>query len=172
MDEIKNIEPTYTHKFIADLEQKNLTGGVITQNIDGLHQRAGSKKILEIHGSFWKNYCMECGSQFSFKEIEDKIYFQKIPRCSCGGVIKPDIVFFGQPVKYLQKSRQLAVQSDLFIVIGSSLTVHPVASLPGYCNGKITIVNKGRPNFPRDRVSLYENSDLDIFFKKVAKYLK
>ncbi|MGM0442341.1 MAG: SIR2 family NAD-dependent protein deacylase [Elusimicrobiota bacterium] len=169
---IKDIQPTYTHKFIADLEKNNLADVVITQNIDALHQKAGTKNILEIHGSFWKSYCMECSREYAFGEMKEKISSEKIPRCTCGGVIKPDIVFFGEPVKYLKQAKNMAVNSDLFIVIGSSLTVHPAAGLPRYCRGSVAVVNKGKPNFPQDKIAVYENSDLDNFFKEVSECLK
>lgn len=169
--EIKDIKPTYTHKFIAGLEEDNLTDGVITQNIDALHQKAGTEKILEIHGSFWKSYCMDCGKQFTFEKLKDKVNSQKVPRCSCGGLIKPDIVFFGEPVKYLSQARETAMNADLFIVIGSSLTVHPATGLPGYCEGKIAIINKGQTNFSRNRAAVYSDTDLDTFFKKVSEYI-
>ncbi|MCD6413619.1 MAG: Sir2 family NAD-dependent protein deacetylase [Elusimicrobia bacterium] len=171
LKKIKEIKPTFTHFFFADLEKKGKLKGIITQNIDALHQKAGSKKVFEFHGSFWKSFCMNCGKEFSYSMMEEKIFKEKIPKCECGGTIKPDIVFFGQPVKFLKEAVELAFKSDLFIVVGSSLTVYPAAAIPDNAFGKIAVINRGKVNISPERVSLFADCDLDEFFAEVEKFL-
>ena len=168
---IKNVKPTFTHYFLASLEKTGKLKGIITQNIDALHQKAGSSNVFEFHGSFWNSYCMACGAHFPYKEMEEKIFKEEVPLCVCGAVIKPDIVFFGEPVKCLNESVKLAFESDLFIIIGSSLTVYPAAAIPDSARGKIAVVNKGSVNLPRKRVELFADEDMDEFFEKTASIL-
>jgi NAD-dependent protein deacetylases, SIR2 family len=163
---LKKVEPTFAHCWLSKLEETGRLKGIITQNIDGLHQRAGSKNVLELHGSFQKSCCMKCGRTFSLEE------FEKImpKRCSCGGIIKPDIVFFGEPVKHFYEATELARNSDLFLVIGSSLTVYPAAYFPTIAEGPIVIVNKGK--ILDDPLSFgskceYIDHDIDEFLKMI-----
>ena len=168
----KKVEPTFTHYFLAELEEKGKIKGIITQNIDGLHQQAGSKKVYEFHGSFWKSFCINCGKIFSFGEMRNLILLQKVPRClDCGGLIRPDIVFFGEPVKFLKEAFSLAGESDLFIVIGSSLTVYPAAALLNAVFGKVAIINKGEVAIRTEKICFEVCEDTDTFFKKVAKVM-
>ena len=90
---LKNIKPTFTHYFFSELEKKGKVKGIITQNIDALHQKAGSANVVELHGSFWTSRCMSCAREYSYAEMEPKILSNEVPRCGCGVVIKPDIVF-------------------------------------------------------------------------------
>ena len=165
------IKPTFTHKFLARLEKEEKLIGIITQNIDSLHQLAGSKNVLEMHGSFWNSFCLDCGKKFSFEEIKDKIKSEGIPHCECRGIIKPDIVFFGENVKHLSESFHLAHQADLFFVIGTSCVVYPAASVPQYTNGKIVVVNKGKAELDLPNIVFEVNEDLDEFFQKVSHEL-
>ncbi len=165
------IKPTFTHQFLAQLEKKEKLIGIVTQNIDSLHQLAGSKNVLEMHGSFWTSFCRQCDKKYSFEEIKIKIQEEGVPHCSCGGVIKPDIVFFGENVKHLNASFQMAHQSDLFFVIGSSCVVYPAASVPLYANGKVVIVNKGKVKLDLPNLVLQVEEDCDFFFREVAKYV-
>lgn len=169
---ITQAEPTFTHKFLVQLEKGGKLKGIVTQNIDSLHQKAGSKKVYEIHGGCWKNHCIKCEKEYSLKEIYQKIEIEEIPKCDkCGGVIKPDIVFFGEPVKYLAESENLMKHSDLVLVLGSSLAVVPAAMLPTLTRGKIIVVNKGEVSkwyLPEEKLAFIVNEELDTFFKEVA----
>src|SRR3989338_5432669 len=136
----KSIKPTTTHFFLAELERRGKLKGVITQNIDSLHQMAGSKNVFELHGSFWQSHCLDCGQGFSFKVMKEKLAKEDIPRCQCGGVIKPDIVFFGEAVQHLEEAFHLAGQADLFFVIGTSCVVFPAAMVPHHTHGKIVVI--------------------------------
>ena len=168
---IENVKPTFTHHFLAELEKQGKLKGIITQNIDALHHQAGSKKVYEMHGSIWKGYCLESREEFSYEQLKEKILKEKIPRSFYGGVIKPDIVFFGENVKYFAESIQLAERADLFFIIGSSCVVQPAASLSLYTKGKIIVVNKGNIDLPMGAVTMHVEDDIDIFFKNVAKCL-
>ncbi len=163
------IKPTFTHRFLAHLEKIGKLKGVITQNIDSLHQMAGSKNVLEIHGSFWKSFCLKCQKEFSFSETKEKIIKENTPRCSCGGIVKPDVVFFGENVKYLTESEELARQSDLFFVLGTSCAVFPAAMIPEYVSGDIVVVNMTKVDLDTPSLILSVQEDTDDFFEKVAK---
>jgi NAD-dependent deacetylase len=120
---------------------------VITQNIDLLHQKAGSKHVVEVHGSPRIHHCLKCGKSWTFQEIAEMVQQDIVPSCdSCGGVVKPDITFFGEslPPEAVDEAVNLASQADLMIVLGSSLVVQPAASFPMYTlrgGGKLVIVN-------------------------------
>ena len=168
----EKIKPTFAHKFLSDLEKAGKCKGVITQNIDSLHQMAGSKKVYELHGSFWVSRCLKCGKEFSFAQMKQEIVAEEIPRCACGGVIKPDVVFFGENVKYFAESEDLAAGSDLFFVIGTSCAVYPAAMIPQYAQGKIIVVNQTPVELPLNNVVLTVQEDIDAFFTKVARQLE
>jgi len=172
---LETIEPTFSHFFFSRLEKSGRLSGVITQNIDALHQRAGSGNVLEIHGSVWKSTCTDCGQSWGYEESLSMAFSSKVPRCdSCGGVIKPDVVFFGEMVKHLERSRELARNADLFFVVGSSLSVTPAALLPTITKGKIVVVNRGNineQNLPRTRVEIFADEDIDTFFRNVERFL-
>ena len=135
-------EPNRAHKALAKLEQEGRLRAVITQNIDGLHQKAGSKEILELHGSIHRNYCTRCGKFF------DAEYMQRaegVPKCECGGIIKPDVVLYeeGLDMQVVSKAIQYISRADVLIVGGTSLVVYPAAGLIDYYNGKkLVMVNK------------------------------
>ncbi len=165
------LKPTVAHQFLAKLEQKGKLKGIVTQNIDSLHQMAGSKKVYEMHGSFWVSHCLECGKNFSYEEMKVKLYREEVCHCSCGGVIKPDIVFFGENVKYLNESIALAERSDLFFVIGTSCVVYPAATIPEYTNGDIVVVNMSDIKLQHGNIVLTIKEDIDQFFKKLSEQL-
>lgn len=165
------LAPTFTHRFLGKLAKEEKLSGVVTQNIDSLHQLAGNKQVLEMHGSFWQNFCRECGKKFTFEELKRILVEAPIARCECGGVIKPDIVFFGENVKYFQEAIRLAATADLFFVIGSSCVVYPAASVPAYTNAPIVVVNQQPVDIDGD-VVMQVQEDIDDFFKKVEGYLK
>ncbi len=168
----QDIKPTFTHQFLCELEHMGKLKGLVTQNIDSLHQRAGSKNVFEIHGSIVRSFCLDCGQELSYADMKKKVFEEEIPQCSCGGIIKPDVVFFGENVKYLYESYSLAESSDLFFVIGTSCVVYPAASIPQYVKGDIVVVNLDKVSLGSTRVVLSVEADIDEFFKKVKKELK
>ncbi len=143
--------PNAAHTFLARLEQSGKLSAVITQNIDGLHQKAGSKNVLELHGSVERNYCMKCGK---FYPMQDILSSKGIPRCSCGGILKPDVVLYEEPLDQHTMTRSLrAIRSaDLLIIGGTSLVVYPAAGLIDYFNGDhLVLINKSAT--PRDSLA-------------------
>lgn len=135
-------EPNITHKKLAELESKGKLKAVITQNIDGLHQKAGSKTVYELHGSVLRNYCMNCHKFYDGEYVFDSI---GIPKCSCGGIIKPDVVLYeeGLDDETVENSILAIQEADLLIVAGTSLTVYPASGLINYFRGKnLILINK------------------------------
>lgn len=135
-------QPNPAHKKLAELERANKLSAVITQNIDGLHQAAGSNRVLELHGSVLRNYCMDCGK---FYAVEHIVNSEGIPRCSCGGIIKPDVVLYeeGLNQEILSQSIQAIEAADLLLVGGTSLAVYPAAGLLDYYRGEhLILINK------------------------------
>ena len=134
--------PNITHRKLAELEEKGKLKAVITQNIDGLHQKAGSKKVLELHGSVLRNYCMKCNK---FYDADFVFKGKDIPKCNCGGIIKPDVVLYQEPLDYdvFEEAVEKISNADLLIVAGTSLTVNPACSLIQYFNGKnLVLINR------------------------------
>ncbi|CCC81634.1 NAD-dependent protein deacetylase [Thermoproteus tenax] len=140
-------KPNPAHLALAELEAKGKICAVITQNVDGLHQRAGSKRVIELHGSLRYAVCTSCGARFPLSEVL-KGPIDDAPRCRvCGGVLKPDVVFFGEPLPYeaLQDAMMLAELSDVFMAIGTSLAVAPANRLPLIAKrkgAKLVIINQ------------------------------
>ena len=135
-------EPNMTHKKLAELEQKVKLKAVITQNIDGLHQKAGSKEVLELHGSVHRNYCQKCHKLYDARYLLES---DGIPTCECGGKIKPDVVLYeeGLDSRTLQKSIEYISNADILIIGGTSLAVYPAAGLIDYYRGnKLVLINK------------------------------
>lgn len=135
-------EPNRAHKALAKLEQEGRLRAVITQNIDGLHQKAGSREVLELHGSVLRNHCTKCGK---FYGLEAVLESEGVPRCTCGGVIKPDVVLYeeGLDQHTLQKAVYYISNADVLIIGGTSLTVYPAAGLIDYYGGKkLVLINK------------------------------
>lgn len=135
-------KPNAAHKKMAELEAAGKLKAVITQNIDGLHQAAGSKRVLELHGSVHRNYCMKCGKFHSVYEIKEST---GIPRCECGGIIKPDVVLYeeGLDNQTMEDAVSFIRQADVLIIGGTSLAVYPAAGLIDYYKGdKLILVNK------------------------------
>ena len=134
--------PNAAHRALAKLEAQGKLRAVITQNIDGLHQAAGSREVLELHGSVHRNHCTRCGESYS---LDDILKMDGVPRCSCGGMIKPDVVLYeeGLDQRTLQRAVQYIRQADVLIVGGTSLVVYPAAGLIDYYQGnKLVLINK------------------------------
>lgn len=135
-------EPNITHHKLAQWEQEGKLLRVITQNIDGLHQKAGTKLISELHGSVLRNFCVDCGKPYSAEYIKESL---DIPRCSCGGIIKPDVVLYEESLssEAIESSIMAIMNCDLLIVAGTSLTVYPAAGLLNYYNGdRLVLINR------------------------------
>lgn len=140
-----NAEPNTTHLALARLEREGKLSAVITQNIDGLHQKAGSKRVLELHGSVLRNYCQKCARFYSLEEMKERVAEEReagqeisqIPRCTCGGRIKPDVVLYEEALKdqVMGEAVEEIEQADLLIVGGTSLSVYPAAGLIRYFRG-------------------------------------
>ena len=136
-------KPNAAHQALARLEEQGKLRAVITQNIDGLHQMAGSKEVLELHGSVHRNYCTRCGE---FYGLDHVINSEGVPRCSCGGTVKPDVVLYeeGLDKRILQKSVDYIRNADMLIIGGTSLVVYPAAGLIDYYRGnRLVLINKG-----------------------------
>ena len=135
-------EPNVTHKVLAKLERKGHLFAVVTQNIDGLHQKAGSRNVFELHGSILRNYCVKCGKAHSAEFVKNA---DGIPLCSCGGIVKPDVVLYEEQLNdgILMGAIDAIAKADLLIVGGTSLTVYPAAGLINYYRGKrLVLINR------------------------------
>ena len=158
-----NIKPNIIHYYLTELESIGKLKAIITQNIDGLHQKAGSKNVLEIHGTTYKNHCIKCGKKYSAEYVFDS---SNIPKCSCGGTIKPDVVLYGEmlPDEYLLAASYI-YRAETLIVAGTSLTVEPACSLVKLFNGKnLVIIN--------DTPTLYDNIATLVIHEKMEEVIK
>jgi len=152
-------KPNAAHIKLAELEKMGKLKAVITQNIDGLHQKAGSVKVLELHGSVYRNFCMECGLNYEVKVISES---DGIPYCSCGGVIKPDVVLFEEQLNddILNESLMHIQKADMLIIGGTSLGVYPAAGLLNYYRGnKLVLINKSETPWD-ERADLVINNSI------------
>ncbi len=141
--------PNKAHLVLAKWEREGLLEGIITQNIDGLHQAAGSQKVFELHGSVHRNICQKCGRNYGLEAV---LHSSGIPRCSCGGVLKPDVVLYEEPLPQQAWTGAMGLVSaaDVMIVGGTSLSVYPAAALLDYYKGsRLVLINKSPT--PRDR---------------------
>ena len=155
----RDAKPNDCHKSLAEMEKYCNVLAVITQNIDGLHQEAGSSNVIELHGTTRRYFCMKCRKQFSLDDFKEN---QHVPKCDkCGGIIKPDVVLYEEPLndRYLTMAANLAMKADVLLVIGTSLVVYPAAGLLNYYRGnKLLIVNLGTTPFDsRARIVIHES---------------
>ena len=137
-------QPNAAHKKLAQWEREGRLAAVVTQNIDGLHQKAGSKNVFELHGSIWRNFCMNCGKAYPVQRIEEG----GVPRCACGGIVKPDVVLYEEPLdqSVLGGAVEAIAAADTLIIGGTSLNVYPAAGLVDFFRGEnIVVINKGAP---------------------------
>lgn len=156
-------EPNITHRTLARWEQEGKLSAVITQNIDGLHQKAGSKRVYELHGSVLRNYCVKCGKFHSAEFVRDAL---DVPRCGCGGTVKPDVVLYEESLDgdVLEKSIRAIQKADLLIVAGTSLTVYPAASLVNYYRGnRLVLINRDITPYDRYADLVFHESMGSIF---------
>ena len=156
-------EPNITHKVLARWEAEGKLQAVVTQNIDGLHQKAGSKQVYELHGSVLRNYCVRCRKFHSAEFVKESA---GIPRCSCGGIVKPDVVLYeeGLDQDVIQQSVMAIRSADLLIVAGTSLTVYPAAGLVNYYRGnRLVLINRDATPYDRYADLVIHESLGDVF---------
>ena len=156
-------EPNVTHKVLARLEAEGHLAAVVTQNIDGLHQKAGSKRVFELHGSVLRNYCVKCGKFYRAEVVRDA---KGIPLCDCGGIIKPDVVLYEEPLDESVMAGAIAAirRADLLIVGGTSLTVYPAAGLLHYYRGqRLVLINRDETPYDSYADWVFHESLGDIF---------
>ena len=159
-------EPNITHIKLAELEKQGKLKAVVTQNIDGLHQKAGSKNVYELHGSVLRNYCMSCKK---FYDAEYVFNSKEIPKCECGGIIKPDVVLYeeGLDDETVENAITAIANADMLIIGGTSLTVYPASGLINYYRGnKLVLINRDETNFDR-RANLVINDSLGKVFNSI-----
>ena len=158
-------EPNITQKVLARWEKEGKLSAVVTQNIDGLHQKAGSRTVYELHGSVLRNYCTACGKFHSAKFIRES---EGIPRCSCGGIVKPDVVLYEESLdqKTIEKSVRAIHNADLLIVAGTSLTVYPAAGLINYYRGnRLVLINRDATAYDGKADLVFHESLGNVFSK-------
>lgn len=160
-------EPNITHRALAKWEKEGRLHAVVTQNIDGLHQKAGCQCVYELHGSVSRNYCLRCGKRYSGEFIRDS---EGIPTCTCGGTVRPDVVLYeeGLDAKTLDRSIQAISEADLLIVAGTSLTVYPAAGLLRYYLGeRLVLINRDVTPYDHRANLVFHASLGDVFSKLV-----
>lgn len=160
-------KPNDAHIVLAELEKKGKLKAIITQNIDGLHQMAGSKKVFELHGSTNKYYCLKCHKRYK----KENIYGDEIPRCDCGGRIKPDVVLYEESLneQLIEEAISHLVKADVLIVGGTSLLVYPAAGLIRFFNGdKLVLINKETTSYD-EHASLIVNGKIGETLKKISE---
>ena len=159
-------EPNITHKVLAKWEQEGKLSAVVTQNIDGLHQKAGSKRVYELHGSVLRNYCVKCHKFHSAEFVRDAV---GVPRCDCGGIVKPDVVLYEESLNHqtIENSVNAIYNADLLIVAGTSLTVYPAAGLIDYYRGSRLVLINRDPTPKDDRADLVIHDTLGNVFSQL-----
>ena len=159
-------EPNVTHKVLARWEAEGKLSAVVTQNIDGLHQKAGSKNVLELHGSVLRNYCVRCHKSYSAEFVKNS---KGVPLCDCGGVVKPDVVLYEESLDQdvMYRAARAISEADLLIVAGTSLTVWPAAGMIRYYRGKrLVLINRDATPFD-DEADLVLHEKLGDVFREL-----
>jgi NAD-dependent deacetylase len=166
---LRDKQPNRAHEVVAELEERGHIRAVITQNIDRLHRAAGTRDLIEVHGSISHSICMDCGARFELEKVVGQLEMhpELAPECiRCFTPLKPDVVLFGEflPEDALRRAHDLAAEADLLIAIGSSLEVHPVASLPGITldrGGKVVLITQGPTPYDKDAEVKLEGDVVD-----------
>ena len=163
---ILDAEPNPAHRKLAEWEAEGRLNGVVTQNIDGLHQKAGSKRVFELHGSIHRNFCTRCGKSYSAEWVASTA---GVPKCACGGIVKPDVVLYGESLDdaVMRGAMHAIAHADLLIVGGTSLSVYPAAGLiDWYAGSRLVLVN--RTPTPRDgRANLILRDPIGQVFQRL-----
>lgn len=166
---LPNANPNYAHKALAKLEEQGKLKAVVTQNIDNLHQKAGSKIVLELHGSLYKNYCTKCKKQFGLEYV---IQSEGVTLCDvCGSVVRPDIVLYEENLNHqtLQKTVEYIAKADMLIVGGTSLVVYPAASLIQYYKGnKLVLINQSSTSYDSQADLIISEKIGEVFSKVIS----
>lgn len=167
----KNIHPNITHQVLAKLEECGKLSAIVTQNIDGLHQKAGSKKVLEIHGTTQRCYCTKCRTEYDGGHIFTSRDI--IPRCpSCGGMVRPDVVLYGERVQHEKEAIHAIHDADMLIVGGTSLQVYPAGSYIRLFNGDcLAVINLEPVVVPFKKEDIFIQENLGEVFSEVDKAL-
>ena len=156
-------EPNITHQVLARWEEEGKLAAVVTQNIDGLHQKAGSMQVYELHGSVLRNYCVRCGKFHTAQFVKDA---PGVPRCACGGIVKPDVVLYEESLddRTVEGSIRAITKADLLIVAGTSLTVYPAAGLVNYYRGnRLVLINRDATDYDSSADLVFRDSLGTIF---------
>ncbi len=156
-------EPNVTHKVLAQWEAEGKLSAVVTQNIDGLHQKAGSRRVYELHGSVLRNYCVRCGRFYPAEFIRD---CEGVPKCACGGTVKPDVVLYEESLdqETVEKAVEAISEADLLIVAGTSLTVYPSAGLLEYYEGdRLVLINRDATPYDDEADLVFHENLGDVF---------
>ena len=156
-------EPNVTHKVLARWEREGKLDAVVTQNIDGLHQKAGSKNVLELHGSVLRNYCVRCHKSFSAEFVKNS---KGVPLCDCGGIVKPDVVLYEESLNedVMYRAVKAISEADMLIVAGTSLTVWPAAGMIRYYRGKrLVLINRDETPFDNEADLVLHEKLGDVF---------
>ena len=161
-------QPNAAHRYLFELEKQDRLRGIVTQNIDGLHRKAGNIRVYELHGNVHENHCMECNASYGMETV---LQAEGIPRCECGGVIKPDVVLYGEPLeKYVCiGARREIANADTLIVAGTSLAVEPAASFTEDFRGKHLIVINRDPTPADDHAELVIRDDVTAVFAGLSE---
>ena len=161
-----NAKPNIVHKFFAKLEEKGKLSGIVTQNIDGLHTKAGNDLVYELHGTIYDNFCIKCHKYYNGEYVFNS---KGVPKCECGGIIKPDVVLYGEslPEHAYTTACHIISHADTLIVAGTSLTVYPASGMIGLFRGKnLVILNRSKTDY--DRIAtLVIHDDLKNIFDKL-----
>ena len=156
-------EPNVTHKVLARWEREGKLSAVVTQNIDGLHQKAGSKNVLELHGSVLRNYCVRCHRSYSAEFVKNS---KGVPRCDCGGIVKPDVVLYEESLDegVMYRAAKAISEADMLIVAGTSLTVWPAAGMIRYYRGRrLVLINRDETPYDREADLVLHEKLGDVF---------
>ena len=162
---ITDVEPNITHRFLAKLEEAGKLSGVITQNIDGLHQAGGSRNVIELHGSIHRNYCMSCHTFYPLSAMTGN---EPVPHCNCGGILKPDVVLYEESLKDndIDTALSLISHADVLLVGGTSLSVYPAASFIRYFQGDhLVLINKSSTPYDNNADLLIQAGLGEVFSK-------
>ncbi len=159
-------KPNAAHKKLAELEAAGKLTAVVTQNIDGLHQAAGSRNVFELHGSVYRNYCTRCGKFYTVQELLER---EGVPKCACGGIIKPDVVLYeeGLDQNILRGAIEAIRQADMLIIGGTSLVVYPANGLVEYFQGKYLVVINKSPTHMDGRADLLIEENIGAVLEKL-----
>lgn len=162
----KDKKPNYAHKYLKKLENRKKLKAIVTQNIDNLHQKAGSTNVYELHGTIYKNHCIKCKKEYSYEYVFNS---KGIPKCSCGNLIKPDVVLYGEilPKEATEKALKAIKEANMLIIAGTSLTVYPACEFINYFSGKyLVIINKDKTLYDK-KASLVIHDNLKTVFEQL-----